>query len=81
MINIILIIPVLASFFVTLFLLPLWINKSKEIGLVWTDMNKWFKKEVSGSGGVVVTLRIEVGSSFVYTLPFGYEILKLSIGD
>ena len=61
MINKILIIPVLASFFVTLFLLPYWIRKAREIGLVWEDMNKINSKTVAGSGGIIVVMGFVIG--------------------
>jgi UDP-N-acetylglucosamine--dolichyl-phosphate N-acetylglucosaminephosphotransferase len=64
MINLILIIPVLVSFFITLFLLPFWIRKAKEIGLVWDDMNKTSKEKVSGSGGIMVILGFVIGVLF-----------------
>ena len=51
----ILFIPILASFFITLFFMPLWIKKVKKIGLVWEDMNKKeHLKNVAGSGGLIV---------------------------
>ncbi|MBS3088188.1 hypothetical protein J4402_00235 [Candidatus Pacearchaeota archaeon] len=62
MIDYILIIPILTSFFVTLFLLPFWIKKTNELGLVWRDMNKlsnWEK--ISGSGGVIAVLGFTIG--------------------
>ena len=62
MINSILLVPVLASFFITLFLLPYWIRKAKEIGLVWPDMNKSVSEKVSGSGGLIVVLGFLIGS-------------------
>lgn len=50
-----LIIPLLVGFFTTLFLIPLWIKKAKDIGLIWEDMNKVDKtKNISGSGGLIV---------------------------
>lgn len=50
------------SFFVTLFLIPPWIRKAKEIGLVWEDMNKpKQEKNVAGSGGVIVVLGTLIG--------------------
>jgi len=53
--NPILLIPILLGFFVTLFALPIWIKKAKEIGLVWEDMNKYkHPKNVAGSGGLTV---------------------------
>ena len=62
MINSILLVPILGSFFITLFLLPYWIRKAKEIGLVWPDMNKFVSERVSGSGGIVVILGFLIGS-------------------
>ncbi len=57
---------VLISFLVTLILLPYWIRKAKQIGLVWEDMNK-FKREknVAGSGGIIVVLGTMIGI-FIY---------------
>jgi UDP-N-acetylglucosamine--dolichyl-phosphate N-acetylglucosaminephosphotransferase len=61
--NIILLIPLLLSFFTGLFLVPFWINKAKEIGLVWEDMNKPdHPKNVAGSGGVGVFLPFILGT-------------------
>ena len=54
-------IPILASFIVTLFLMPYWIKKARDIGLIWDDMNKLSKDKVSGSGGVVVVLGFVIG--------------------
>lgn len=48
-----LIFPILISFFVTLFLLPYWIEKAKKFGFVGKDMNKYDKKEVAEAGGIV----------------------------
>lgn len=61
MINLFLEIPVFASFLVTIFLLPFWIRKAKQIKLVWRDMNKTEKKSVPGSGGVIVVGGFIVG--------------------
>ncbi|MEM4230742.1 MAG: glycosyl transferase family 4 [Candidatus Pacearchaeota archaeon] len=52
--NVILLIPLLIGFFLTLGLLPFWIKKAWRIGLVWEDMNKFKKPKVAGSGGLVV---------------------------
>ena len=49
MINLLLLIPVLASFFITLFLLPFWIRKAHEIGLLWEDMNKFIVRDTKNS--------------------------------
>ena len=61
--NLILLLPLLLSFFVCLFLIPFWIRKAKEIGLIWEDMNKpEHPKDVAGSGGVAVFLSFIVGT-------------------
>ena len=52
--DVLLIIPILTSFLVTLFLMPIWIKKAKQIGLMWDDKNKLTKEKVAGSGGLVV---------------------------
>lgn len=60
--NIILLLPLLLSFFTGLFLTPFWIRKAKEIGLVWEDMNKpEHPKNVAGSGGISVFLSFILG--------------------
>jgi UDP-N-acetylglucosamine--dolichyl-phosphate N-acetylglucosaminephosphotransferase len=64
MINHIILITML-SFFVTLFLIPFWIRKTKEIGLQWKDMNKYSNREIGGSGGIVVVLGFFFGI-FIY---------------
>jgi len=59
----ILLIPIFLSFFITLFSIPTWTKKAKEIGLVWEDMNKWNRsKKVVGSGGVTVFLGFILGT-------------------
>jgi len=77
MINYILEIPILASFFVTLFLMPYWIRKAKEIGLVWPDRNKFEQGKVSGSGGIVVVLGFIIGV-FLYV---AYKVFYLKTFD
>jgi len=64
--ELLLIATIFISFFATLFSLPFWIRKAKQIGLVWEDMNK-FKRErnVAGSGGIVVVLGTIIGI-FIY---------------
>lgn len=54
MMDLLLTIPILASFLIVLFLMPLWIRKAKQIGLVWDDMNKLKSEKVAGSGGIIV---------------------------
>src|SRR3989338_7558394 len=61
MISYILLIPLLASFLVTLFVIPFWIRKARQIGLLWDDMNKINAKKVAGSGGIAVILGFILG--------------------
>ena len=42
------------SFAITLYVLPIWIRKTKQIGLIWDDMNKIGKQKIAGSGGIAV---------------------------
>ena len=56
MTDYLLLFPILVSFFVTLFLVPYWIRKAWQIGLVWDDMNKAKKRKVAGSGGIAAIL-------------------------
>ncbi|MCK9596936.1 glycosyl transferase family 4 [Candidatus Pacearchaeota archaeon] len=58
----ILLLPLLLSFLTGLFLMPFWIRKAKEIGLVWEDMNKpEHPRNVAGSGGVSMFLSFVIG--------------------
>ena len=52
--ELILLISLLLGFFLVLFLTPLWIRKTRKIGIMWEDMNKRGHPKVSGSGGIVV---------------------------
>jgi UDP-N-acetylglucosamine--dolichyl-phosphate N-acetylglucosaminephosphotransferase len=61
MMDYILLIPILVSFFVTLFFIPKWVKKAKQIDLVWEDMNKLPSKKVAGSGGIGVILGFIIG--------------------
>lgn len=56
MTTLILIIPLLVAFFTSLFLIPFWIRKANQIGLMWNDMNKLKSPKVAGSGGIMVVL-------------------------
>lgn len=51
------------SFFCTYLILPFWIRKAKQIGLVWEDMNKPDRgeKNVAGSGGIVFVMGAMIG--------------------
>jgi UDP-N-acetylglucosamine--dolichyl-phosphate N-acetylglucosaminephosphotransferase len=54
--------PIFLGFLVTLFLMPFWIRKAKEIGLIWEDMNKpESPKNIVGSGGVGMFLAFIIG--------------------
>lgn len=62
MIEIFLLLSLVISFLLTVLVLPLWIRKTKKIGLVWEDMNKYkHPKNVSGSGGIVVVISFVLG--------------------
>jgi len=63
MVDTFLFIPAIVSFLVTIFLMPLWINKAKQIGLLWDDVNKFNSEKVAGSGGIVVMLSFIIGMS------------------
>lgn len=55
-------IPIMLSFFITLLALPYWIRKTKQVGLVWEDVNKYKRpKDIAGSGGVVVIMGFVLG--------------------
>ncbi len=61
MVNNILFIPVLASFFVTLFLVRPWIRRASNAGLTGKDINKLDGKEIAEAGGVGVVLGFALG--------------------
>lgn len=71
--NVILIIPITVSFFITLFLVPFWIRKAHQIGLTWTDMNKNVGEKVAGSGGIIVVVGFLIG----VLLYIGYNVFFL----
>ena len=54
MADYILIIPLLASFLITLLILPSWIKRAMNAGLYGKDMNKFDKGEVAEGGGITV---------------------------
>ena len=57
-----LIIPIIISFVLVLITMPKWIKKSRHIGLLWEDMNKFnHPKNVASSGGVVVIMGFVLG--------------------
>ncbi len=60
--NIILLFSVMISFLITLLFLPIWIRKTRQLGLLWEDMNKYgHPKNVASSGGIVVVMAFILG--------------------
>ncbi len=50
-------VTIFVSFFCAFLVMPFWIKKAKQIGLVWEDMNKPDReKNVAGSGGIVFVI-------------------------
>ena len=55
--EILLLIPIVLSFVLTIIFLPKWIKKCKQVGLLWEDMNKFgHTKNVASSGGIIVVM-------------------------
>lgn len=87
MISYLILIPILASFLITLFMTPLWISKAKQIGLIWADMNKIAAEKVAGSGGVgvivgfVISIMIYIAyrTFYLQTNLFLIEILAILV--
>ncbi len=52
--EILLLIPIILSFFITFLIIPAWIKRAKKAGLVGRDMNKYKKTKVAEAGGVAV---------------------------
>ncbi|MEK6875319.1 MAG: glycosyl transferase family 4 [Nanoarchaeota archaeon] len=71
----ILILPLLMGFFACFFLVPIWIKKAKNIGLIWEDMNKpGHPKNVAGSGGIVVIMAFILGIlSYIAIITFYFK--------
>ncbi|MBS3078615.1 hypothetical protein J4218_00670 [Candidatus Pacearchaeota archaeon] len=60
--EMLLFIPIIVSLIVCLFMLPKWIKKCSQVGLLWEDMNKFNKpKNVASSGGIVVVMAFVLG--------------------
>jgi len=57
----VLFVPIILSFIVTIFVIPYWIRRSKEAGLVGKDIHKLDKKEVAEGGGIAVLLGFVFG--------------------
>ncbi len=57
-----LLLTIFISFFCVYLILPYWIRKAKQIGLIWGDMNKLkHPKNVAGSGGLIVIFSFILG--------------------
>lgn len=69
--------PIVISFLLVLLLLPFWIRKAKQIGLIWDDMNKVNSPKVAGSGGIVVVMGFILG---VFTY-IAYRVFFLKTED
>src|SRR3989338_4827843 len=54
MMQITFLVPMILSFFVALFTVPLWIKRAKKEGLIGRDLQKKSKEEVAESGGTAV---------------------------
>jgi len=57
----ILILPILLSFFVTLFFTPVWIKRAKRVGLVGKNIHKLDKGEIAEAGGIAVLFSFVFG--------------------
>lgn len=59
--EIILFSSIIISFLLTALILPKWIKKCRNVGLLWDDMNKLNHKKVAMSGGIVVVISFILG--------------------
>tara|TARA_Y100000310_G_scaffold282675_1_gene304079 strand:- start:1906 stop:2919 length:1014 start_codon:yes stop_codon:yes gene_type:complete len=63
--ELLLFVSILLSFLLVILVLPKWIKKSRKIGLLWEDMNKFnHPRNVASSGGIIVVLAFVVGVLF-----------------
>ncbi len=77
MTSLLLLFPIVVSLLVTLLLMPFWIKKAHNIGLLWDDMNKHRSEKVAGSGGILVLLGFTAGV-FLYVT---YRVFYLKEAD
>lgn len=57
--------PILISLFLVVWIMPKWISKCRQTGLLWEDMNKpGHPKNVASSGGIVVVMSFIIGVLF-----------------
>ena len=60
--KIILLTTLFVSFVLTLIILPRWIKKCNQVGLLWEDMNKFgHPRNVASSGGIIVVMAFVIG--------------------
>jgi UDP-N-acetylglucosamine--dolichyl-phosphate N-acetylglucosaminephosphotransferase len=71
-IDIILLIPVLMSFAIVVLMLPSWIKRTKSVGLVGDDMNKYENVKVSEAGGLCVVAGFSLGILLYIALKIFY---------
>ncbi|MBR9706709.1 glycosyl transferase family 4 [Candidatus Pacearchaeota archaeon] len=77
--EIILLMSLVISFLVTLLLMPAWIKKCRQIGLLWRDMNKYKHPEnVASSGGLIVITGFVLG--VLYFVAFRTFLLNATNG-
>ncbi|MBU4116717.1 MAG: glycosyl transferase family 4 [Nanoarchaeota archaeon] len=70
----ILLIPVLVSFFVTLFSIPVWIKRAKRVGLEGKDIHKTSKEKIAEAGGICVLFGFVLGTLiYVQIITFYFE--------
>ncbi|MEK6889317.1 MAG: hypothetical protein AABW80_04390 [Nanoarchaeota archaeon] len=72
--NIILLVILLVAFLATFLLMPYWIRKAKQIGLMWENMNQLKAPTMAGSGGIAVLAGFLAGVMFY--IAFRVFILK-----
>jgi len=71
--KLMLLLTIFISFFCVYLILPYWIKKAKQVGLVWKDMNKAKQpKNVAGSGGLIVVFGFLLGVLFYIAIKTFY---------
>jgi len=74
---------ILISFILVVLVMPKWIKKCSQIGLLWEDMNKYkHPKNVASSGGIVVIMAFVLGVLFyvaVRTFIIGIDGINVNI--
>lgn len=60
--EVLLLVSLVISFVLTVTVIPLWIKKTRQIGFLWEDMNKYkHPKNIAAAGGVVVVIAFVLG--------------------